>query len=161
MTNYLRRRVSSGSPYEPRIGISRAIRSGTIVAVSGTAPIGPDGKTVAPGNPELQTRRCLEIIREALEKAGATLSDVTRTRVMLTRIEDWESVAKFMASILVRFDQRVQSCRSHNLLTPSGSWKLRRMRWSRNKTFVVRHKNRQASHPIEPPRFMTWLYTCN
>lgn len=94
MTNYLRRRVSSGSPYEPRIGISRAIRSGTIVAVSGTAPIGPDGKTVAPGNPELQTRRCLEIIREALEKAGATLFDVTRTRVMLTRIEDWESVAK-------------------------------------------------------------------
>jgi len=94
MTSYLRRRVSSGSPYEPRIGISRAIRSGTIVAVSGTAPIGPDGKTVAPGNPELQTRRCLEIIREALQKAGATLSDVTRTRVMLTRIEDWESVAK-------------------------------------------------------------------
>jgi enamine deaminase RidA (YjgF/YER057c/UK114 family) len=94
MAGYPRLRVSTGSPYEPRIGISRAIRSGTIIAISGTAPLGPDGKTVAPGNPELQTRRCLQIIREALEKAGATLSDVTRTRIMLKRIEDWESVAK-------------------------------------------------------------------
>lgn len=94
MTTNLHQRVSSGSPYEPLIGISRAIRAGTIIAISGTAPIGPDGKTVAPGNPELQTRRCLEIIREALVKVGATLSDVTRTRVMLKRIEDWESVAK-------------------------------------------------------------------
>ena len=84
--------ISSGSPYEPRLGISRAVRSGRIIAVAGTAPIGPDGKTVGKGDPAPQARRCIEIIRNALEQAGASLSDVIRTRILLTRIEDWERV---------------------------------------------------------------------
>jgi len=84
--------ISSGSPYEPRLGISRAVRSGRIIAVAGTAPIGPDGKTVGKGDPAAQARRCIEIIRKALEQAGASLSDVIRTRILLTRIEDWERV---------------------------------------------------------------------
>ena len=87
-----RQHISSGSPYEPRLGISRAVRSGRIIAVAGTAPIGPDGKTVGKGDPEAQARRCIEIIRNALEQAGASLSDVIRTRILLTRIEDWERV---------------------------------------------------------------------
>ncbi len=87
-----KQRVSSGSPYEPRLGISRAVRSGHIVAVAGTAPLGPDGKTVGKGDPAAQARRCIEIIRNALEQSGASLSDVIRTRTLLTRIEDWESV---------------------------------------------------------------------
>jgi enamine deaminase RidA (YjgF/YER057c/UK114 family) len=87
-----KQRVSSGSPYESRLGISRAVRSGHIVAVAGTAPLGPDGKTVGIGDPAAQARRCIEIIRNALEQAGASLSDVIRTRTLLTRIEDWESV---------------------------------------------------------------------
>jgi len=86
--------VSSGSPYEPRIGFSRAVRAGNFVSVSGTAPIGPDRNTVAPGNPSGQARRCFEIIRAALEEAGASLADVIRTRIYLTRIEDWEEVAE-------------------------------------------------------------------
>jgi enamine deaminase RidA (YjgF/YER057c/UK114 family) len=86
--------VSSGSPYEPRIGFSRAVRAGNFVSVSGTAPIGPDRKTVAPGNPSGQARRCFEIIRAALEEAGSSLADVIRTRIYLTRIEDWEEVAE-------------------------------------------------------------------
>ena len=94
MTKNARRRVSTGSPYEPRLGISRAVRSGRIVAVAGTAPLGPDGRTVAHGDAAAQARRCLEIIREALDKLGASLADVTRTRILLTRIEDWESVAQ-------------------------------------------------------------------
>ena len=85
--------ISSGSPYEKTIGFSRAVRVGSFVAVGGTAPIGADGKTVAPGDAGAQARRCLEIIQEALEKAGTTLSDVVRTRVMLKRIEDWQAVA--------------------------------------------------------------------
>ena len=93
MSNQSRQRVSSGSPYEPRIGISRGVRAGRIIAIAGTAPIGPDGKTVAPGDPAAQARRCFEIIRAALEQLGASLADVTRTRILLTRIEDWESVA--------------------------------------------------------------------
>ena len=84
--------ISSGSPYEPRLGISRAVRSGRIIAVAGTAPIGPDGKTVGQGDPVVQARRCIEIVANALEQAGASLSDVIRTRILLTHIEDWERV---------------------------------------------------------------------
>lgn len=89
-----RQHVSSGSPYEPRLGISRAFRSGNIIAVAGTAPIGPDGMTAGKGDVAVQAHRCIEIIRNALEQAGASLSDVIRTRVLLTRIEDWESVGQ-------------------------------------------------------------------
>jgi enamine deaminase RidA (YjgF/YER057c/UK114 family) len=60
--------------------------------VAGTAPIGQDGKTVGQGDPAAQARRCIEIIRNALELAGASLSDVIRTRILLARIEDWEVV---------------------------------------------------------------------
>ncbi len=71
MTDY--KRVSSGSPFEPLIGISRAVRSGSWIAVSGTAPLGPDGKTVHAGNVYAQTRRCLEIVAAAIEQAGGSL----------------------------------------------------------------------------------------
>ena len=75
------------------MGISRAVRVGSIVAVSGTAPLGPDGQTVSRGDPAGQARRCLEIIKEALERAGTSLDQVVRTRTLLTRIEDWQAVA--------------------------------------------------------------------
>lgn len=86
--------VSSGSPYEPRFGFSRAVRIGPFISVSGTAPLGPDGRTVSPGDPAGQARRCLQIIEAALDQAGATLADVIRTRILLTRIEDWEEVTR-------------------------------------------------------------------
>ena len=89
-----RQNVSSGSPYEPILGISRAVRIGNTIAVSGTAPIGPDGKTVAPGDVAAQARRCIEIARIALEQVGASLSDVIRTRTLLMRIDDWEAVGR-------------------------------------------------------------------
>ncbi len=93
MKQQSRQHFSSGSPFEPKLGISRAVRSGRIIAVSGTAPLGPDGKTVAIGDPARQARRCLEIIQTAIEGMGGKLSDVIRTRTLLTRIEDWEQVA--------------------------------------------------------------------
>lgn len=86
--------ISSGSPYENIIGFSRAVRVGNHVSVGGTAPIGADGKTVGVGDPAAQTRRCMEIIEAALHKAGASLEHVVRTRMLLTRIEDWEAIAK-------------------------------------------------------------------
>ena len=89
----MRKLVSSGSPYEPKVGISRAVRAGSIVTVSGTAPLGPDGRTAAPGDAAAQARRCFEIIAAALERAGASLRHVVRTRILLTRINDWEAVA--------------------------------------------------------------------
>jgi enamine deaminase RidA (YjgF/YER057c/UK114 family) len=93
MKQQSRQHFSSGSPFEPKLGISRAVRSGRIIAVSGTAPLGPDGKTVGVGDPSRQARRCLEIIQTAIEGMGGKLSDVIRTRTLLTRIEDWEQVA--------------------------------------------------------------------
>jgi enamine deaminase RidA (YjgF/YER057c/UK114 family) len=71
----MRKLVSSGSPYEPKVGISRAVRAGPIVTVAGTAPLGPDGRTVGWGDPAAQARRCLEIIAAALEGAGACFID--------------------------------------------------------------------------------------
>ncbi len=85
-------RVSSGSPYEPKLGFSRAVRVGSIIAVSGTAPIGPDGKTVGQGDAAAQMRRCIEIVRAALEQLGTSLQAVIRTRILLTNIADWQSV---------------------------------------------------------------------
>ena len=86
--------VSSGSPYEPIVGISRAVRIGDFVSVAGTAPLGPDGMTVGVGDAPAQARRCFEISRAALEQLGAGLGDVIRTRILLTRIEDWRAVAE-------------------------------------------------------------------
>jgi len=89
----MRKLVSSGSPYEPKVGISRAVRAGNVVTVSGTAPLGPDGSTVGKGDASIQARRCLHIIAAALEAAGASLRHVVRTRTLLTRIDDWQAVA--------------------------------------------------------------------
>lgn len=89
-----RKLVPSTSPYAPIIGFSRAVRVGNHISVGGTAPIDANGKTVGVGDPAAQTRQCLETIKAALEQAGASLSDVVRTRMLLTRIEDWQQVAK-------------------------------------------------------------------
>lgn len=89
--------ISNGNPLEDVIGFSRAVKVGPYFSVVGTAPVGDDGKTFGIGNAGLQTRRCLEIIKEALEKAGSGLEDVVRTRIMLTRIEGWEKVIKVRA----------------------------------------------------------------
>jgi len=85
-------RISSGSPYEPVIGFSRAVRVGDRVLVSGTAPVWPDGSCDPdPGN---QMRRCIEIVAAALREAGASLTDVVRTRTYLTSAEYWEAAAR-------------------------------------------------------------------
>ncbi len=89
--------ISNGNPMESVIGFSRAVRVGNFISVGGTAPVGADGNTVGVGDPAAQTRRCIEIIKQALEDAGSGLQDVVRTRMILTRIEDWEPVAKVRA----------------------------------------------------------------
>jgi enamine deaminase RidA (YjgF/YER057c/UK114 family) len=89
----MRKLVSSGSPYESKVGFSRAVRVGSVITVAGTAPIGADGRNVAPDDPAAQTRRCLEIIRAAIEQAGGELKHIVRTRILLTRMEDWQAVA--------------------------------------------------------------------
>lgn len=89
-----RQLISSGSHLEPQIGFSRAVRVGNAVAIAGTAPIAPDGSVASIGDVYGQTRRCLEIIVQALRDAGLDEGNVTRTRVMLTDISQWRDAAR-------------------------------------------------------------------
>jgi len=89
-----RRNVSSGAPWEPVVGYSRAVRVGPLVHVAGTAAVDAQGKTVAPGDAAAQTRFILKKIEAALAEAGATLAQVTRTRIYVTDISQWEAVGR-------------------------------------------------------------------
>jgi enamine deaminase RidA (YjgF/YER057c/UK114 family) len=93
-----RRRVASGSPYEPVIGFSRALRVGDHVFVSGTAPIWPDGS--CDPDPGVQARRCLELVGDALRELGAGPQHVVRTRIYLVDPQDWEAVGRAHAEAL-------------------------------------------------------------
>lgn len=88
-----RTNVSSGSPYEPIVGFSRAVRVGHHVSVAGTAPIMPDGGE-PPADPYGQAKRCFEIVVQALEEAGASVADVVRTRCFITDAEDWQEIGR-------------------------------------------------------------------
>jgi enamine deaminase RidA (YjgF/YER057c/UK114 family) len=92
-----RQRISSGSPFEPKVGISRALRVGNRVLVSGTAPIWPDGS--CDPDPEAQARRCFEIIIAALAEAGAQPNHVARTRMFLTDAADGDAIARAHAAV--------------------------------------------------------------
>ncbi|MCX6835635.1 MAG: RidA family protein [candidate division Zixibacteria bacterium] len=86
--------ISSGSPYEKPIGFSRAVRVGNIITVAGTGPMTSDGRTASPGDAYGQARRCLEIIKKAIEDAGGRLEHVVRTRILLTDVRHWEEAAR-------------------------------------------------------------------
>ena len=89
-----RRRVSSNSPYEDVIGFSRAVRVGDTVYVSGTVAWGEDGSFVGEGDVYAQAKQALRNIEKALQQAGASISDVVRTRIYLTDIDRWEEAAR-------------------------------------------------------------------
>jgi enamine deaminase RidA (YjgF/YER057c/UK114 family) len=85
----MRQNISGGSPFEPIIGFSRAVRVGNFVHLAGTGPVGAEAEDAAG-----QTRRIFSIAAEALSKAGATFNDVVRTRMYLTHVDDWEAVGR-------------------------------------------------------------------
>ena len=87
-------KVKSNSPFESVIGFSRATRTGNIVAIAGTAAIGDDGKTVGVNDPLEQTRRCFEIIKNALAEFNLGLDAVFRSRVFFINRDDWNEIAK-------------------------------------------------------------------
>jgi enamine deaminase RidA (YjgF/YER057c/UK114 family) len=86
--------VSTGTPWEPVVGYSRAVRVGPFVWVAGTTATGPDGQIVARGDPGGQARQVLENIRAALERAGARLEHVVRTRIFVRDVRDWEAIGR-------------------------------------------------------------------
>lgn len=86
--------IRSGASWEPLVGYSRAVRAGSFIAVSGCASVGPDGELVGEDDAYRQAQRCIEIIREALEAAGAGLEHVVRTRMFVTDIDAWADIAR-------------------------------------------------------------------
>ncbi len=87
-----RQRISSGTEWESRVGYSRAVRAGSQVHVSGTTATDDEGEVVGEGDPAAQTRRALANVEGALDAAGASLSDVVRTRLFVVDIDEWAAV---------------------------------------------------------------------
>jgi enamine deaminase RidA (YjgF/YER057c/UK114 family) len=113
----MRQNITGGSPFEPIIGFSRAVRVGNIVHLAGTGPVGADALDA-----EAQTRRIFAIAEEALAKAGASFNDVVRTRMYLTHVEDWQAVGRVHGEFFANIRPAATMLVVAKLLNPS--WRI-------------------------------------
>ncbi|SEP33096.1 Enamine deaminase RidA, house cleaning of reactive enamine intermediates, YjgF/YER057c/UK114 family [Halorientalis persicus] len=113
-----RKRISSGTEWESKVGYSRAVQTGSQVHVSGTTATNDDGNVVGKDNPYKQTKKALQNIEDALRETDASLEDVIRTRMFVTDIEEWEAIGEAHSEVFGDIRPTTSMVEVNNLITP-------------------------------------------